>query len=139
MMFAYFMPVNRVVVHRALLEWLVSPIRYIEAGDLRSRLAALAPGSANQIALCYHYSHMARRNAREYLLKDQVRLKKYCYVLRPLLAIRYIEAHGQPPPIEFQKLVDAVAPESIGLGIDSLLKVKPNATGRPLKGRAVQI
>jgi len=108
----------------ALLEWLVSPIRYIESGDFRSRLADLAPGSANQIALCYHYSHMARRNAREYILKDQVRLKKYFYVLRPLLAIRYIEAHAKPPPIEFQKLVDAVAPESIVPGIEALLEAK---------------
>jgi uncharacterized protein len=31
-----------------------------------------------------------RGNAREYLLKDKVRLKKYFYVLRPLLAIRCI-------------------------------------------------
>ena len=108
----------------ALLEWLVSPIRYIEIGDFRSRLANLAPGVANHIALCYHYSHMARRNAREYILKDQVRLKKYFYVLRPLLAIRYIETYRKPPPIEFQALVDAVAPDAIIPGIRALLEAK---------------
>ena len=108
----------------ALLEWLVSPIRYIEVGDFRSRLAALGPKAANQIALCYHYSHMARRNAREYIMKDQVRLKKYFYVLRPLLAIRYIETFGKPPPIEFQALVDAVAPKAIVADIASLLEAK---------------
>jgi uncharacterized protein len=42
-----------------------------------------------------------------------VRLKKYLYVLRPLLAIRHIEQTGTPPPIEFQVLVDSVAPASI--------------------------
>ncbi len=108
----------------ALLEWLVSPIRYIEEGPLRAQLAALGPKAANQIALCYHYSHMARRNAREYLFKDQVRLKKYFYVLRPLLAIRYIETFNKPPPIEFQALVDAVAPESIKPGVEALLVAK---------------
>jgi len=72
----------------ALLEWLNSPIRYIEAGSLASRLRTLVPKAINTVALCYHYSHMARGNAREYLIKDKVRLKKYFYVLRPLLAIR---------------------------------------------------
>ncbi len=110
----------------ALLEWLVSPIRYIESGSFRSRLAELAPKAANRIALCYHYSHMARRNAREYLLKDQVRLKKYFYVLRPLLAIRFIEQYNHPPPIEFERLVDAVAPPDIVPGISRLLDIKRN-------------
>lgn len=108
------------------LEWLVSPIKYIESGRLRSRLAELAPRTANQIALCYHYSHMAKRNAREYLLKDKVRLKKYFYVLRPLLAIRFIEKNHLPPPIEFGELVNAVAPPEIVPGISRLLEIKQN-------------
>ena len=111
----------------ALLEWLVSPIRYVEIGTMRARLADLAPAGANLIALCYHYSHMARSNARGYLFQDQVRLKKYLYVLRPLLAIRFIEKVGQPPPIEFAKLVSAVAPESIVPGIAKVLEIKRHA------------
>lgn len=94
----------------ALLEWLKSPIRYIEEGPFAEGMRVLEDRTVNRIALCYHYSHMARNNAREYLFKDQARLKKYFYVPRPLLAIRYIEAFNQPPPIEFQHLVDAVAP-----------------------------
>jgi predicted nucleotidyltransferase len=108
----------------ALLEWLTSPIRYIERGNLRSRLAELAPKTANHVALCYHYNHMARHNAKEYLFSDQVKLKKYFYVLRPLLAIRYIEQKKQPPPIEFGKLVEAVAPKEIIPAIDKLLAIK---------------
>ena len=67
---------------------------------------------------------MARGNAREYIFKEQVRLKKYFYVLRPLLAIRYIEAGLGVPPVEFEKLVDAVAPEEIKPGIEKLLMLK---------------
>ena len=110
----------------ALLEWLSSPIVYMETGPFRTRLSDLAPRSANLVALCYHYSHMARGNAREYLFKDSVRLKKYFYVLRPLLAIRYIEAFSLPPPIEFRILVDRVAPPSIVPGIERLLEIKQN-------------
>lgn len=108
----------------ALLEWLNSPIKYIESGDFACSLRKIAPQHINSIALCYHYSHMARGNAREYIFKDQVRLKKYFYVLRPLLAIRYIEAGLGVPPVEFEKLVDAVAPDVIKPGIEKLLTLK---------------
>ncbi len=78
-------------------------------------MPCLAPRSVNATALCYHYSHMARGNAREYLFNDKVRLKKYFYVLRPLLAIRYIE-HGK----------GIVAPDEIRASIVALLKLKRN-------------
>jgi len=108
----------------ALLEWLNSPIKYIETGDFANNLREIAPQHINTIALCYHYSHMARGNAREYIFKEQVKLKKYFYVLRPLLAIRYIEAGLGVPPVEFEKLVDAVAPEEIKPGVEKLLILK---------------
>ncbi|MGB5687533.1 MAG: nucleotidyltransferase domain-containing protein [Candidatus Electrothrix sp.] len=108
----------------ALLEWLNSPICYIEQGDFAAKLRNLAPRAISNVALCYHYSHMARRNAREYLFRDKVKLKKYFYVLRPLLAIRYIEAGKGLPPVEFERLVESVAPSEIRQEIRSLLEVK---------------
>ncbi len=108
----------------ALLEWLNSPIIYMQHGKFAEKLSALALKRINYIALCYHYSHMARGNAREYLLKDKARLKKYFYVLRPLLAIRYIESDLGVPPVEFEKLVETVAPERIKPGIAKLLELK---------------
>ena len=101
-----------------------SPIRYIEEGSVAQSLRELAPRAFNATALCYHYSHMARRNAREYLFKDSVRLKKYFYVLRPLLAIRFIEANHGIPPVPFEELVDAVAPDGIRASVASLLEIK---------------
>lgn len=108
----------------ALFEWLHSPIVYIESGALADGLRKLAPRAMNTTAMCFHYSHMARGNAREYLLGDKVRLKKYFYVLRPLLAIRYIERGLGVPPVRFQSLVEAVAPEDIRPAIASLLELK---------------
>lgn len=108
----------------ALLEWLRSPIRYIEQGPLAQRLRELAPRAFDARALCYHYSHMARGNAREYLFGDQVRLKKYFYVLRPLFAIRYIEEGRGVPPVAFEDLVEAVAPEQLRAPIADLLALK---------------
>lgn len=108
----------------ALLEWLRSPIRYVERGPFAQRLRDLAPQAFDARALCYHYSHMARGNAREYLFGDRVRLKKYFYVLRPLFAIRYIEAGLGVPPVPFEDLVHAVAPENLRAPIDELLQLK---------------
>lgn len=108
----------------ALLEWLNSPIRYIEHGTFADALRRIAPEHLNSVALCYHYSHMARGNAREYIFKEKVKLKKYFYVLRPLLAIRYLEAGNGAPPVEFEQLVEAVAPDKIKPGIEHLLALK---------------
>lgn len=108
----------------ALLEWLKSPIQYIEHGETAAALRRLEGTGINLTALCYHYSHMARNNAREHLQRPQVKLKKYFYVLRPLLAIRYIVAKQAAPPIEFQALVDAVAPPELLEPIATLLEIK---------------
>lgn len=111
----------------ALLEWLHSPLVYWDRLGLAEDLRRLAPRVFSPIALCYHYSHMARGNAREYLFQSQVRLKKYFYVLRPLLAIRFIEQRGGIPPVPFEELVEAVAPTSIRRDIAALLELKRNS------------
>ena len=54
----------------------------------------------------YHYLSMAKGNIREHLKDDLVRVKKYFYILRPLLAIRWIQQDIGPVPMEFEKLVD---------------------------------
>lgn len=110
----------------ALIEWLNSPVKYIDTGSFAESLRGLAPKIMNPVALCYHYSHMARGNAREYLFKEQVRVKKYFYVLRPLLAIRYIEQGMGVPPVEFARLLDSALPESLRPSIDRLLDLKRN-------------
>lgn len=110
----------------ALMEWLNSPVKYIESGPFTESLRVLAPEVMSPVALCYHYSHMAKNNAREYLFKEQVRLKKYFYVLRPLLAIRYIEQGMGVPPVEFARLLESVLPTSLRPSIDRLLELKRN-------------
>ena len=75
----------------ALLEWLNIPVKHREVGTAAQRLRDFAPKAANNTAQYYYDSHMARGNAREYLFKEQMRLNKYFHILRPLLAIRYME------------------------------------------------
>jgi uncharacterized protein len=108
----------------ALLEWLRSPIVYVERGGFASGLRALESKVVNPIALCYHYSHIARHNASACLESEAVKLKRYFYALRPLLATRYVEQHQVTPPMVFQNLVDAVAPPEVRQEIADLVRQK---------------
>jgi uncharacterized protein len=89
-------------------EWLQSPIEYLSQGRLRNAALELLGKAYAPASGIHHYRSMAKANYRGYLKADLVPLKKYFYVMRPLLAIRWIEQHGAAPPIEFQKLLVGV-------------------------------
>lgn len=91
-----------------LLEWLSSPILYRERLDFRNRLRALLPTYYAPTASLYHYLHMANGNYRDYVRGPVVWLKKYFYILRPLLAIRWIEQGRGPVPMLFTDLLVTV-------------------------------
>jgi len=95
-----------------LLEWLKSPITYLEQGEFRKELRRLETTYFSDKACILHYLHMARGNYRDYLKQETARTKKYFYVLRPLLACEWIRRFREPPPIEFEKLADAILPET---------------------------
>lgn len=112
----------------ALLEWLNSPIRYLGSEQFCHEWRQVAYEYFNNVALCHHYSRMAKGNAQKYLLgKPEVKLKKYFYVLRPLLAVRHIEAGLGVPPIEFGQLVELHAPTELRQEIAQLLQLKCHA------------
>jgi len=91
-----------------LLEWLSSPIVYREEKGFTDALRALLPDYYAPRACMYHYLHMAKGNYWEYLKGETVWTKKYLYVLRPILACRWIEAGHGPVPMEMAVLVDAL-------------------------------
>ena len=108
-----------------LLEWLQSPFVYRERFSLAAQLRTLLPQFYPPRACFYHYLHMAKGNIREYLNGETVWRKKYFYVLRPLLAMRWIDQQRGPVPIEFQKLVDATIEDSTLRGaINDLITAK---------------
>jgi predicted nucleotidyltransferase len=88
----------------AFIEWLQSPIVYVDDDHFAVKARDLMPLIASSQKGIYHYLHMAKGNFREYLKKELVPLKKYFYVLRPLLAIMWLEKYDKPAPIEFEVL-----------------------------------
>lgn len=108
-----------------LLEWLNSPIIYRETQTLTSQLRALVPEFYSPASCLHHYLHMAQGNFREHLRGEIVWVKKYFYVLRPLLAIRWIETHAKVVPMEFDQLVEAgVDSEKLKAAIKTLIHKK---------------
>ncbi|MGG1659986.1 nucleotidyltransferase domain-containing protein [Brevibacillus sp. NRS-1366] len=98
-----------------LLEWLESPMKYKEQYSVAERLRTLSKITFSPKSCMYHYLNMAKGNYRDYLTGERVKIKKYFYVLRPILACCWIEELGSMPPVEFDCLVDTLIPEGSDL------------------------
>lgn len=109
-----------------LFEWNASPIIYRTTKEWES-ISAIANGYFVAKAGIYHYLSTAKSNCRQYLKEETVRLKKYFYVLRPLLACKWILAEGTPPPTPFKALMDEYLDEEVKPDVLKLLDLKMNA------------
>lgn len=89
----------------AFVEWIQSPLVYQTAGCFAERARALLPTVYSCERGIYHYRSMAKTNYRGYLRGEWVQTKKYFYVLRPLLAARWLEQYKTAAPIEFDRLL----------------------------------
>lgn len=88
-----------------LLEWLKSPIIYIDS-DFRKELLDLEKTYFSPKSSINHYLHMAEGNYKAYLNRDFVKLKKYFYVLRPIFAAKFIIKYNSSPPMVFEDLMN---------------------------------
>jgi len=111
-----------------LVEWLSSPVIYRADEDFMAAMRAAANQVHRPERAYHHYLHMASKNYREHLRGDIVKLKKYLYVLRPLLACLWIEQARGPVPMRFQDMVDAIVTETdVKDAIADLLIIKRRA------------
>ena len=89
-----------------LLEWLKSPIVYREHPAAASALRKLALPHYDPKHAIYHYNSMAGHNWTAYIKgKEEVCIKKYLYIFRPLLSCKHIEIACEAPPMEIDKLL----------------------------------
>jgi predicted nucleotidyltransferase len=111
-----------------LLEWLRSPIVYRQDDDFAARLRMLTEDGFSPVRGYHHYVSMAKKNLREHLLGEVVRYKKYLYVLRPLLAARWIREGRGVPPMRFAELAQATLTDRALIDeVNALLEVKMRA------------
>ena len=109
-----------------LFEWLSAPIVYCQT-DFIDRLSPLMDDYFSCKSALHHYLSMAEGNYRGYLRGDMVRAKKYFYVLRPVLACKWILHRHTRPPMLFRELMDSELEESLKPVVERLLDIKMNA------------
>ena len=109
-----------------LFEWMSSPIVYRQT-EFIDQLRPIMDQYFSCKSGLYHYLSMAERNCKEFLLGDMVKVKKYFYVLRPILACKWILRTSKKPPMQFRELADAELDEALKPTIDRLLDLKMNA------------
>lgn len=109
-----------------LFEWMSSPIVYRQT-DFIGRLSPIMDNYFSCKSGLHHYLSMAEGNYREYLKGDMARVKKYFYVLRPVLACKWILHRHTKPPMLFRELMDSELEESLKPVVERLLDIKMNA------------
>ena len=111
-----------------LFEWMKSPIIYYKDEYFYGIMEELSKLYFSPISSVYHYLHMADGNYREFLQADNVKIKKYFYVLRPIMACMWIENNKEPPPMEFEKLLTQIKDSVLLDKINELLLRKKAGT-----------
>lgn len=108
-----------------LFEWNNSPIVY-KTTDAWAEIQSEINNYFSAKSGLYHYLNTAYSNYREFLKGETVRLKKYFYVVRPLLACKWILDKKCPPPMLFTDLAEAGLELEMKQIIDELLQLKMN-------------
>ena len=109
-----------------LFEWFSSPVVYKATGFLEEFRPVMFSYFSSKRGLS-HYISMACSNFRAYLTGGQVKAKKYFYVLRPVLACRWILDRGTPPPMMFSELMEAELSKELMPEVGRLLDLKNSA------------
>ncbi|BDR25491.1 hypothetical protein RVBP15_2950 [Pseudomonas phage sp. 30-1] len=118
-----------------LLEWLNSPIVYrkVDRDYKLIRDAALKhfiPESSYM-----HYISMAKQTKMRWLSDEKVRMKKYFYSLRPLLAAIWVRESLEHPPMVFHDLLPLLTDPILYKRIQELVNDKVGATEQDLIDR----
>lgn len=106
-----------------LFEWANSPVVYRTTDEWRS-IYKIAENYFSVKSSMYHYYGTAKSNFHEFLQDEYVKYKKYFYVIRPLLACKWIEEKSCTPPILFETLKDTMLEGEMKALIDELTEVK---------------
>lgn len=107
-----------------LFEWANSPVIYRSTKAWKELYEGVASQYFSVKSTLYHYYGTANKNFHEYLTDDMVKYKKYFYVLRPILACKWIEERKCPPPVLFDELARFALEEDMKPVVAELLEKK---------------
>lgn len=108
-------------------EWSNSPIIYSSIPEWE-QVRQVSEKYFSCKSAMYHYYATAKKNFYEYLQEEKVLYKKYFYVLRPILACKWIEKEQVPPPVLFSDLEKAVLEDKLKENVEQLRNKKIQMT-----------
>ena len=106
------------------MEWAQSPIVYQQANDFCSEILDLAALCFNPAHTFHHYVGIAQSTFQGLNFHAPIKLKKLFYVIRPLLAAKWIDQHQQIPPMDISKLFAVLEGNPITEFIKQLIELK---------------
>lgn len=106
-----------------LLEWLQSPVIYKKDADFYSRIRQLVSAHFILKAGFHHYLSMAKNCFANELQTNNVKVKKYFYALRPILACKWIVDKMEMPPMEFG-ILRHLLDKNLQQTVDNLIAIK---------------
>lgn len=119
-----------------LFEWSDSPIVYHTTPEWE-QVREISKQYFSCKSAMYHYYGTANKNYLEYLTEDMVKYKKYFYVLRPILACKWIAEKKCPPPVLFREMAETVLEEDMKPFVEKLISAKTRMTESE-KGKRIE-
>ncbi len=122
--------------HPVLLEWLRSPIVYVEHSASVQQMREIGKEFFSPRSSLHHYIGWSERTIHRYFQQPNLAAKRYLYAMRPILCCRWIQTVGEQPPLQIQDLITAVdIPIEARLALEDLIKRKRAGHELSLVGR----
>ncbi len=122
-----------------LLEWIQSPIVYMEDELFRKEIIMHIDEYFSPRAVLHHYVSMAK-NAFDFPSDtESIKFKKYFYAMRTSLAALWVVKNQSPPPIKFHNLLSLVEDKGMVELIKSLVDLKSSKDERYFHQRDLRI
>jgi len=90
------------------MEWLQSPITYMEEPGFRDEIFEMAKKHFIPRHTANHYLGISKNLLEQGIVGEEFKIKKYFYVLRSLLAAKWIIEKNEIAPMEFHILMEQI-------------------------------
>lgn len=108
-------------------EWAQSPIKYKEIDNFSSIILNLCKDYFQPRQALNHYRGIAKNSYLSNEISGEIKLKKLFYVLRPLMAAKWIIRKDEIPPMDIPNLISIIEEKEIVKHIKELLEIKKTA------------
>lgn len=105
-------------------EWSQSPIKYKDPNNFSKRILDFCKEYFQPKHSINHYKGIAKNSYLNNNLDDSIKLKKLFYVLRPLMAAKWIISKNEIPPMDIPNLISIIENNTVKKHIDELLEIK---------------